>query len=237
MATLKFDSKRPDGEDAIVVAFDLCGFSEFCDQVDSYPKIPQLISALFAELGKVLKGTWEDTFLIASQSDKRVPEPNFLKYTGDGALLIWFAESSEGFDEKFCTALVAAMRHFQDNFAILAPEWERNWRVHSLPKRIRFGIAKGTAYPLRSESAVFFKGETLDHVGYCINLAVRLQNHCPELGFLVHATLHPNLKSMVRLEAIGMKGISRAEPILVFEKDLTNSQMQDGYFRTKFRRS
>ncbi len=133
--------------------------------------------------------------------------------------MIWFAGTDEGFSEAFCTGLVAAMRKLQEHISERVPQWEKKWRIHSLPKGARFGIAKGLVYPLREQSVVFIPGSELDYVGYCINLAVRLQNHCPELGFLIHSPIHPNLPELVELTALEMKG-TRDEPVFAFNEDL-----------------
>lgn len=221
MARLQFDSKPSEGQEAIVVSFDLCGFSDFCNQADAYAAIPKFVSALFDELDRFLMGGFEGWILGANIEKKRVPQPNFIKYTGDGALMIWLAEGSAGFDDTFCTALVAVMRRFQEHIAAQVPQWGRKWRVHRLPERARFGIAKGLVYPLQAKTESFFDGATLDYAGYCINLAVRLQNHCPKLGFLVHALLHPKLDGLAALTALRMKG-TRDEPVWAFGTDVTN---------------
>lgn len=156
-----------------------------------------------------------------------------MKYMGDGGLALWRASAPEDFDEIFCTALVAAMRQFQKRFAEVAPEWEKKLKVQKLPKRVRVGIASGMVYPLREPTPVLLPGDTVDYVGYCMNLAVRLQNHCPEVGFLVHGTLHPAVAGLVPLEALGMKG-TKEEPVFAFQSDLDGLQDED--LQVKFRR-
>lgn len=219
MANLQFDSKPTEGRDSIVVSFDLCGFSDFCNQADAYATIPKFISSLFDELGKFQIGSLTAALLGSSMGEKYILQPDFIKFTGDGALMIWFAGTDEGFSEAFCTGLVAAMRKLQEHISERVPQWEKKWRIHSLPKGARFGIAKGLVYPLREQSVVFIPGSELDYVGYCINLAVRLQNHCPELGFLIHSPIHPNLPELVELTALEMKG-TRDEPVFAFNEDL-----------------
>jgi hypothetical protein len=51
-----------------------------------------------------------------------------------------------------------------------------------------------------------------------INLAVRFQDHCPEIGFIVHAPLEPKIEQLVKLIAKGMKGTIE-EPVFVFGDD------------------
>jgi hypothetical protein len=72
-----------------------------------------------------------------------------------------------------------------------------------------------------------------DFVGYCINLAVRLQDHCRELGFLVHGDLHPELPGMLSYTAVEMKG-SQTEPVALFRKDV--GRVPESEFNARFHR-
>lgn len=232
MPKVNFDSEVSEHKEAIVVSFDLSGFSAFCNHPNAHVFIPRYVSSLFDELNRFFMDTIEDLLAPGRSGNGKLQEPNFLKYTGDGAIMIWLANSSGEFSDQFCTDLVIAMRALQTRFGVVVPEWEKKWRVAGLPKRARFGISSGLVYPLREPSPVFFKNDASDYVGYCINLAVRLQDHCREVGFLVHETVHPNISGLVRLEAIGMKG-TQVEPVLVFESDLKN--VGERVFKTKFR--
>jgi class 3 adenylate cyclase len=53
-----------------------------------------------------------------------------------------------------------------------------------VPRRIRFGLARGTVYKLMGQ-----RQEKNEYIGFCINLASRLQRYCPELGFIASARL------------------------------------------------
>ena len=228
MASLLFDPTPVTQRHGIVVSFDLSGFSDFCNQADAHVTIPRFISGLFDELDRFTMNALQ-TFLFGV-SHKRIPAPRFIKYTGDGAILIWEAPNGK-FEEAFCTALVAAMRALQQQIVSSLPKWEEEWRVSRLPKAARFGIASGLVYPLKARSETLLDGEVIDYVGYCINLAVRLQNHCPELGFLVHNPVHPKLPGMTKLNALRMKGV-RDEPVLAFDEDL--QRISSGIFEQKF---
>jgi hypothetical protein len=93
--------------------------------------------------------------------------------------------------------------------------WEVEWAINRLPQRARFGIATGYVCPLKAESFILDSDEPVDYAGYCINLAVRLQDHCPEIGFIIHELVFPKLDGLVKWIAHGMKG-ARSEPVLVF---------------------
>lgn len=239
MAFIEFDSEASSGQTAIVVSFDLCGFSDFCNRADAHKSIPLLISRLFDEINgyyatNVLEAFdhfWR--FKVTSENADKLREPDFVKYTGDGAIVIWRVPKEAKARSEFCTALVYAMKFLQGHLEDKLPEWEREWNVQGLPRKVRFGIALGLVYPLKRKPILPTDDETIDYVGYCINLAVRLQDHCPEFQFVVHENLYPKIQAMVPLRAIGMKG-TREERVLVFLDDFEmTSQLR---WQTKFER-
>jgi class 3 adenylate cyclase len=113
--------------------------------------------------------------------------------------------------------VVAALRQFQQKLPTRVVEWETEWRMQGLPKTARVGIATGPVYPLKSEVGSLFP-QVVDYAGYCINLAVRLQDHCPGLGFIIHQPVEPQLPQLIRLVTRGIKG-SLEEPVYAFERD------------------
>ena len=233
MSKINFEDAKSEPKEAIVVSFDLSGFSAFCNHPNAHVVIPRFISNLLEELNRFFMGVIEDLIASGRSNNGKLQEPNFIKYTGDGAIMIWLANDSGEFSDQFCTDLVTAMRALQTRIEMLVPEWEKKWRVSGLPKRARFGISTGLVYALREPSnGGFFINAPSDYVGYCINLAVRLQDHCKELGFLVHEMLHPKIDGIVHLEAIGMRG-TQAEPVLAFAIDRKN--VSDSVFIKKFR--
>ena len=48
---------------------------------------------------------------------------------------------------------------------------------------------------------------TVDYAGYPVNLAVRLQDQCPQVGFLIHQPVQPQLEGLRAMKAVGMKGV------------------------------
>jgi class 3 adenylate cyclase len=56
--------------------------------------------------------------------------------------------------------------------------------VLDLPARIRFGLARGTIYELTRANA-----QQKEYIGFCINLASRLQKYSPGLGFIASARI------------------------------------------------
>src|ERR1700722_2203099 len=232
MPKVEFDAEKSEAKHAIVVSFDLSGFSAFCNHPDTHASIPKFVSNLFSELNRFLMGTFQGLWASERSQNGKLKAPDFIKYTGDGALMIWLANNEREFSERFRTDLVIAMHALQSRIAAVVPEWEKQWLITNLPKHARFGISKGLVYALRPPSDTFIPNDPCDYVGYCINLAVRLQDHCREVGFLVHETVHPKIPGLVFLKAKGMKG-AQVEPVLAFEADLKNAT--DAVLKAKFR--
>lgn len=233
MTRLKFSSHEATAHKAIVVSLDLAGFSDFCNQPEASVAVPRLVKAMFDMLNASLGDRDEsDSSGLKSTESGKLVVPHLSKYTGDGAILIWKLPIKEDFPQQFCNSVVASMRGFQRRLTEQLPGWEKDWRVHKLPKRLRIGIASGIVYALRPPHAITSWTDPIDYVGYCINLAVRLQSHCPDLGFLVHRVLHPEIAGMEFCEAIPMKG-TQAEPVALFTED--RQRLSKAEFDRKFK--
>jgi len=204
---------------AIAASFDMSGFSKFCQRHDAHAYLNRYLSHLFEAFDDAFEDGWRD-FWKDTDELIQVPRPDFVKYTGDGAILLWVRNSGDEFSNEFCTSVVAALRNFQQQLPMKVSQWEIQWKALNFPKAARFGIATGPVHPLSTPpgSTLLDPSEVVDHAGYCINLAVRLQDHCPEIGFIVHAPVQPQLKGMIQLEALKMKG-SMDEPVFVFADD------------------
>ena len=70
----------------------------------------------------------------------------------------------------------------QNNFSVLLQKCSDDIPVFELPKGIRFGLARGTVYELTNR-----KTREREYIGFCINLASRLQKYCPDLTFTASA--------------------------------------------------
>lgn len=219
MSKIQFSSKPTEVKHAIAASFDMCGFSKFCLGPTAHAYLNRYVAALFALFDNAFEDGWRD-FFKHTTGMVQVPRPEFAKYTGDGALLLWVREKGEEFTNQFCTSAVSALRRFQQRLSEAISAWEGDWHTHSLPKNARFGIAIRPVHPLMAPPplTLFQPTDTIDYAGYPINLAVRLQDHCPELGFLIHGPLHPKLDGLLQLNALKMKG-TMDEPIYVFADD------------------
>jgi class 3 adenylate cyclase len=229
MARIEFDSGQSEAREAVVASFDMCGFSDFCNHADAYAQLPKFVASLFDEVDRFFLGWLEAD---GSEASGKTKAPDFMKYTGDGALMIWLLPEDLGERQRRCRTVVQAMRKLRERLGDVIPRWEAEWQVRGLPRPARFGLAKGLVHPLRAKRFTLFDGEIVDYAGYCINLAVRLQNHCPEIGFIVHGPVLPDIpESCLKWTAQGMKG-TRSEPVLVFAADMPAMDM--GYFGSKF---
>lgn len=213
---IKFKPEAGEMRHAVAASFDISGFSSFCRQPNAHAYLNRYLAALFDFFDASFEDGWRD-FWEGGKNRTQVQRPDFIKYTGDGALMLWLRDSGEEFTSEFCTALVGAFRHFQLELPKNVAAWESHWRVPSLPKRARLGIALGPVNSLTSSNGSLFD-ETTDYAGYCINLAVRLQDHCPDVGFIVHQPVQPKLPKLLELDAKRMKGATD-EPVYVFSDD------------------
>lgn len=234
MATLQFSSEASPAQNAIVVVFDMAGFSAFCNHADRHVHIPKFVSAVFDLLDRYLSNPILFNLDRPATSSPRIMYPDFIKYTGDGALMIWLNGDS-AFSEEFRTLLVATFRKFQKEFEVAVAEWEQKWCTSNLPKSIRVGISTGFVFPLRRPQVNLFPGDVIDYAGYCINLAARLQGHFSKIGFVIHRNLKPQLPGLLPFHALGMKGTSQ-EPVYLFEEDFKAVEKDESHWRTKFRR-
>src|SRR2546421_8101595 len=107
MASLQFSDKSQQGTKAIVVTFDAAGFSKFCNHPDRPDYIPKFISALFKLLDSLLMDNIDDFLSSPDLANPKIIRPDFIKYTGDGAILLWVSDEKRRFKDEFRTLLVA----------------------------------------------------------------------------------------------------------------------------------
>ena len=100
---------------AIAVSFDMSGFSTFCRRHDAHAYLTRYLSSLFKLFDGVFKDGARD-FWKETKDLVQVPRPDSIKYTGDGALLLWLKSKGDGFDSAFRTNLVLALRAFQQTW-------------------------------------------------------------------------------------------------------------------------
>jgi class 3 adenylate cyclase len=206
-ATISFDSTASRPKHAVAMVYDLEGFSRFFNQPDVQEYVPKFINKVSAAVNACIFGGnqfWQAEPVILGPLLAPVHE----KFLGDGALYVW--TNDEGaIDTDFVSYLCNRLFNLKNQFHELAAAAYDELPVVDLPQRIRFGIARGTVYELRRRGT-----KQREYIGFCINLASRLQKYCPELGFVASARVGlPNkiLKEhgYTRVVAKAIKGFPR----------------------------
>ena len=103
--------------------------------------------------------------------------------------------------------------------------------IVDLPTRVRFGIARGTIYELSRKDS-----DASEYIGFCMNLASRLQKYCPALDFIASARIGLAQERLekhgyLRVVATHIKGFPREIVILdKAEWNALNQSARDGLF-------
>ncbi len=214
-----FNTKGALGTEAIVVSFDLEGFSRFFMQQDVHLYVPDYLNTIFNSIHSIFQSQrpyWlpENAKWLGLER-----EPDFVKFTGDGGLYIWIASNdNEPIPQGFKVGLITNLWILKTCFDEVTKRAQKLVPLAELPARIRFGVARGTVYGLKRGPT----NETVDYVGFCINLAVRLQNYCREVGFIASARIGidesiATKASWIKTTATQLKGIGRE--IVFVDKD------------------
>jgi len=90
--------------------------------------------------------------------------------------------NAKGFSTDFITNLCNRLWNIQGFFDNIRKKCAEDIPVYELPQGIRFGLARGTVYELTNR-----KTRQHEYIGFCINLASRLQKYCSELDFIASA--------------------------------------------------
>ncbi|MCX7911898.1 MAG: hypothetical protein N2506_02890 [Dehalococcoidales bacterium] len=207
------DTSQPCEErDAVTAVFDLTGFTSFCNQVDAHLAIPRFLSEFLAWFFDNLK-----TGLTAKDTGKHLALwadfPAFLKFMGDGVLIIWYTDH---LDERRICRIIAMLydicaRYQQEFYPRISQT------IHNPPAVLRCGLARGK---------VFGIGGGKDFVGHCINNATRLSHlkpfsFCfPQRGFPVKEHLTADYLSLFTLVHIPVRGVGNEEPVWVLRKEM-----------------
>jgi class 3 adenylate cyclase len=180
---LAFRADRTPSHEALVLIFDLEGFSSFCGQPGAEAHVPALLNRVFGCIELVLNGS--ELFWVPKSKRRpaqALPPPDHQKFLGDGGLYLWLLGSHSSIGQQELVTLMNRLwtlrRHFPEVMRGCASEIP----MASLPTAIRIGLARGAVYVLaRADS------DETEYAGYCINLASRLQGYCRDLGFIASA--------------------------------------------------
>lgn len=163
-------SKSGEYTQALAAFFDLDGFTDFCNQVDSHLVIPEFLTRYLNWLFEALASEFRES---EDQESVRLWGclPFFAKFLGDGILFLWATDRCRGFPGKvnIAQSLLSITNAYVSGFVPVIRK-----AVCKPPPRLRCGIALGQ---------IISVGGGADYVGSCINAASRLQ----KLGLLSFA--------------------------------------------------
>ena len=147
---------------ALAAFYDLEGFTDFCNQVDSHLVIPEFMKRYLDWIFRNLADTTKE-----GEDGNKVriwgSLPFYMKFLGDGLLFMWNTQYSGGYTgiRNIVIHLYDLTQKYQQEFLPTVSK-----HVSKPPKRLRCGIARGQVISI---------GNNQDYVGSCINIASRLQ--------------------------------------------------------------
>ena len=179
---LIFTDQARMARDAFVLVFDLEGFSKFFRQPDVQEYVCRYLNRIFDAVSTCIYGG-KNYWLKGQENDLYFREPSHVKFLGDGALYIWtFRRGERDEMRRDILYFINGCWNLKDNFSAIVAKCAEDVPVVDLPQRIRFGFASGTVNKL-----TYKYSQRTEYIGYCINLASRLQSYCRDLGFIASA--------------------------------------------------
>jgi class 3 adenylate cyclase len=218
-STFKPNASFP--QQAIVVIFDLEGFSNFFCQPDVQQYVPKYLNHVLEVLNIVINGGenyWGNDIEGNPGKIDPLPKPIHTKFLGDGVLYIW---KYDDFKQLEIVSLINRLWNVKVFFNKVVEKAAEVVPVTDIPKRIRFGIAAGSVYKLTYQNST-----KEEYIGYSINLASRLQGYCREIGFIISARVNINSSELTKHAyaksvAKKLKGFPR-EIVVVDNDDYNN---------------
>ena len=218
-------------EKALIMLFDLQGFSKFFNQPDVNDYVPKYLNVIFEAINLCIEGGdayWRLKSLRKTPYEP-LPKPIHTKYLGDGGMYIW---RYDDLTKEQIIYLINRLWILANNFEKINMKANEIVPVFDTPKRIRFGIAAGSVYKLN-----YVHSNEEEYIGYCLNLASRLQSYCREIGFIVSARLDVSNYLLQEFDykkvvAINIKGFPQ-EIVIVDRNDYDNldSAVQNSLFK------
>lgn len=209
---------RRDLVEIVVALFDLEGFTNFFNSasVIRYTIVPNFINAFLS-------------WLNYSFNNSCFPMPEYSKFLGDGALLIWETEEQpilkgtlKAEFMNFCWNMVRGQKKSYEKECL--PELLRRIRPIrncEYPKHLRVSVSLGHAVK-------YVREQSNEYVSECINVASRIIGY-EELYFMAHSNLVTNEdvlgKKYVHKQLAQVKGIDKPICVYIDEADfrgLTN---------------
>jgi len=181
--TIQFDTRTSRAKHALVMIYDIKGFSAFFNQPDVHEYVPRFLNHISKVISAIIYGG-EDYWTSRPKTFSPLQSPVHEKFLGDGGLYIWLSPDAKGFSTTFITDLCNRLWDAQNSFNNIRKKCMEFVPVYELPRGIRFGLARGTVYELTNR-----KTRQREYIGFCINLASRLQKYCSEFAFIASARM------------------------------------------------
>ncbi|MCH8269591.1 MAG: adenylate/guanylate cyclase domain-containing protein [Planctomycetes bacterium] len=183
--TFTFAGQASHPKNALALIYDLEGFSRFFNQPDVQSYVPVFLNHVSEAMGVCLFGGnayWLSRGNAIGSLSLRVVHEKFM---GDGALYILLPAAGESdFKTANLQALCNRLWNLKLQFEHVVRKALERVPVLEVPRRIRFGVSRGTVYELKKPHTT-----AREYIGFCINQASRLQSYCPDLGFIASARL------------------------------------------------
>ncbi len=220
-----FKPKASLPKQAIVVVFDLEGFSKFFSQPDVQDYVPKYINIVLDAVNICLNGG-EAYYALDKDGkpDKLTALPKVIhsKFLGDGALYIWEYNNFNDFNR---VQLINRLWNLKRFFHLVVNKATDEIPILDIPKKIRFGISAGTVYKL-----TYLNSNKEEYIGYSINLASRLQSYCAQVGLIISGRM--NIKtskleenSYKKVVAKNIKGFPQ-EIVIVDKSDFDDLDLE-----------
>jgi class 3 adenylate cyclase len=184
-STITFDSTASRPKNGLSLIYDLEGFSQFFNQPDVQDYVPKFINEVGHTISICIFGG--ESYWMPKGKERFNSlgvTPIHEKYMGDGAMYIWTGNKEASLSTNFIGSLCNRLWNLKTYFSEVLKRASESVPVVDVPQRIRFGLARGTIYELRRRNS-----NQREYIGFCINLASRLQKYCPELGFIASARI------------------------------------------------
>ena len=212
-------------KNAVGLIFDLEGFSRFFNQPDVSDYLPRFLNHVFDAVEISLQGG--DAYWMGKKYASLEFTVAQRKFMGDGALYVLLPEKGKAaFSIDELSVLCNRLWYLKGNFSRVLERCAEDVPVVDLPRRIRFGLARGSVIELREAT-----DDSTEYVGFCINLASRLQKYCPHLGFIASARMGLKQTDLdkhgyIKTVATAIKGFPE-EIVLVDKREMADFEKEN----------
>ena len=182
--TIQFDPTASRPKNGLALIYDLEGFSKFYNQPDVQNYVPKFFNEVSQAVSSIIYGGDSYWHPNTKNTTPLGITPVHEKFLGDGSLYLWMDKKDESIPPHLVTTLCNRIWNLKTYFGQVVKRCYEIVPVVDIPQRIRFGLASGTIYELKQKNS-----KQKEYIGFCINLASRLQKYCPELGFIASARI------------------------------------------------